>query len=166
MLARRELVPPVKDIAYNPLPVSDLGPEFVYKDLSGVITKEPPPSRRMVPMLFPKVDADGNELTGVPSVLRSVPLATYLGWNVTANGFDKGRACGLNGGYKPFARTKAERTAAGDPRLSLEERYGTHQGYVDAVKKAAEQAVSDRFLLREDADKLIAQAAASNVLNP
>jgi len=166
LLARGELVLAAKDTAYNPLPVSDFGPEFIYKDLSGVITKEPPPSRQMVPMLFPKVDPDGNELTGVPSVLRSAPLGTYVGWNVTADGFDKGRACGLNGGYKPFAKTKAERTASGDPRLSLEERYGTHQGYVDAVKKAAEQAVSERFLLREDADKLIAQAAASNVLNP
>jgi len=166
LLARGELVPPRKDTAYNALPVSDFGPGFIYKDLSGVIANEPPPVLRMVPMLFPKVDTDGNELTGVPSVLRSAPLGTYVGWNVTADGFDKGRACGLNGGYKPFAKTKAERTALGDSRPSLEERYRTHQGYVDAVKKAAEQAVSERFLLREDADKLIAQAAAGDVLKP
>ena len=54
--------------------------------------------------------------------------------------------------------------ASGDPRLSLEERYKTHDGYVEAVKVAAAKAVVEKFLLQEDADKLIAQAATSNVL--
>jgi hypothetical protein len=54
--------------------------------------------------------------------------------------------------------------ASGDPRLSLEERYKTHDGYVAAVKTAATKAVASGFLLREDAEKLVAQAAASNVL--
>ena len=66
----------------------------------------------------------------------------------------------------PFPKTKAERAASGDPRASLEERYGTHQAYVDAVKAAAEKAVAERFLLRVDADRLIAEAAASDVLKP
>ncbi len=47
----------------------------------------------------------------------------------------------------PFAQTAAERKASGDPRLSLEERYGTHDGYVDAVKRAAARAVKEGFLL-------------------
>ena len=83
---------------------------------------------------------------------------------MTAGGFDKGRICTLSGAYWPFAKTKAERVASGDPRLSLEERYGSHQAYVDTVKKAADKAVAERFLLREDADRLVAQAAASDVL--
>ena len=83
---------------------------------------------------------------------------------MTAAGYNKGKACGLNGGYIPFARTKAERTASGDPRLSLEERYATHDGYVAAVKAAAAKSVADHFLYQEDADRLIAQAAASDVL--
>ena len=41
-----------------------------------------------------------------------------------------------------------------------------HQGYLDAVKKATEQSVRDGFLLRDDGDKLIAQAAAGDVLQP
>jgi hypothetical protein len=64
----------------------------------------------------------------------------------------------------PFARTKAERTANSDPRLSLEERYRDHAGYVEAVKAAAAKAVAQGFLLQPDADKLVSQAAASNVL--
>ena len=64
----------------------------------------------------------------------------------------------------PFARTKAERLRDGDPRLSLEERYGDHDGYVAAVKAAADNAVAEGFLLSKDADALVAQAAASNAL--
>ena len=56
--------------------------------------------------------------------------------------------------------------ANNDPRLSLEERYRDHAGYVEAVKVAAAKAVSGGFLLQADADKLIQQAAASNVLAP
>jgi Alpha/beta hydrolase domain len=142
----------------------DYGPEFQYVDLSGVITKEPPVVKQLIPTLVPKVDADGSEVGGVPSVLRQAPLGSYLGWNVTAGGFDKGKQCTLSGGYIPFAKTKTERLAAGDPRPSLEERYGSHAGYVAAVKAAAEKAVNERFLLRGDADQLIAQASASDVL--
>jgi hypothetical protein len=64
----------------------------------------------------------------------------------------------------PFARTAAQRKANGDTRLSLEERYGSHQGYVDRVIKATEHAVSAGFLLGEDAERLIAAARASAVL--
>jgi hypothetical protein len=142
----------------------DWGTEFHYDDLSGVITKAPPAIRQVLPTLVPKTDADGNDLGGVQSVLRQVPLGTYVGWNVTAAGFHRGKICGLNGGYIPFARTMAERIAANDPRLSLQERYGTHEKYVALVKAAAAKAVVDRFLFQDDADKLIAQAEASDVL--
>jgi hypothetical protein len=64
----------------------------------------------------------------------------------------------------PFAKTQAERLATGDPRLSLEERYGSHDGYVAAVTTAAVHAVARGFLLQADADALIAAAAASQVL--
>jgi hypothetical protein len=64
----------------------------------------------------------------------------------------------------PFAKTKAERMAAGDPRPSLEERYGDHAGYVRAVQKSADAAMRAGFLLDADARKLVAQAEAGNVL--
>jgi hypothetical protein len=53
---------------------------------------------------------------------------------------------------------------AHDPRPSLEERYGTHAGYVCVVTAAVNRAVDQRFLLPSDAPTLIANAAASNVL--
>ena len=55
----------------------------------------------------------------------------------------------------PFARTKAERVASGDPRLSLEERYGTHSRYAELVREASERLVAERLLLREDAEAFI-----------
>jgi len=64
----------------------------------------------------------------------------------------------------PFAQTKAERLASGDPRLSLTERYRDHNGFVDAVDRAAATLVQERLLLREDADRYIQAAQTSNVL--
>jgi hypothetical protein len=60
--------------------------------------------------------------------------------------------------------TQAARLASGDPRRSVEERYGSQEGYNCLVKRVAAQLVRKRFLLQEDADRLIAQAAASSVL--
>jgi hypothetical protein len=54
--------------------------------------------------------------------------------------------------------------ADGDPRLSLQELYGSHSGFVNAVKTAAHQLVQERFLLSVDANADIAAAEASNVL--
>jgi hypothetical protein len=48
--------------------------------------------------------------------------------------------------------------------LSLEERYGSHEGYVAALIKGTERAVKEGFLLPIDATQLIEQARASKVL--
>ncbi len=144
-------------------------PQFRYADQSGVVTKVPV-AKGTLPQLVVRVDADGNEVAGIKSPLLSAPLGTYTGWNVTTSGLYQGQLCGPSfgsspiGGFIPFAKTKAERTASGDPRLSLEERYIDHAGYVRAVKTAAEKLVRDGYLLAEDATSMIAQADQSSVL--
>jgi hypothetical protein len=148
----------------NPLLDYDFGSEFNYIDGTGVQTVVPPPIKHVIWLKAPKVDADGNELGGVPVVLHDAPLGTYLGWNITAAGFFKGLICHFAGGMIPFAKTKAERLANEDPRPSLEERYGTHAGYVAAVEAAARKAVAEGFLLEPDAKGLIAAADAGDVL--
>ncbi len=177
-LDRGELVPPAAaamgfpaipgvpfpDGILTPLYQYDLGPHFHYNDLSGAVTMQPPPIRQILPTLVPRVDADGNEVAGVASVLHQVPLGTYTGWNTNAAGFYKGRIRTNTGAFIPFAGTKAERLASGDPRPSLEERYGSHQKYVGLVRAAAERMVRGRYLLQEDADRLVSQAEASAVL--
>jgi hypothetical protein len=152
----------------------DWGPDFNAVDASGVPTLLPPPIKHVIKMLVPRVNADGNEMGGVPVVLDDAPLGTYLGWNITDartspplaqyRPFHGGQVCDYVGGMIPFARTKAERDATGDPRLSLEERYTDHTGYVDAVRRAAANAVAQGFLLQANADALIAQAEDSDVL--
>ena len=93
-----------------------------------------------------------------------VPLGTNAGWNVRAAGFRAPHSCSLNGSYFPFARTMADRIATGDPRLSLAERYGDHQGYVDAVREATRQLLREGFLIEKDANRYVADAQASDVL--
>jgi len=155
----RDFIMPVHDY--------DWGPGFKAIDGSGVPSHAPPKIKQVLPMVAPKVDADGNEVGGVPVVLLDAPLGTYLGWNVTADGarpFHKGEICNYVGGMVPFAKTAAERQANGDTRLSLQERYGSHEGYVQAVVKATERAMKAGFLLKDDAQALIEAAAKSAVL--
>ncbi len=151
----------------NPMLDYDFGPGFDPNDVTGVPTLAVPRINQVIQMLAPKVDADGNEIGGVPVVLRDAPLGTYLGWNIVADGarpFHKGKLCGNAGSVIPFAKTKAEREANNNSRLSLEERYGDHAGYVAAVKKATANAVTQQFLLESDANALIKAAEASQVL--
>ena len=145
----------------------DWGPQFNALDVSGIPTNAPPTIKQVMRMLVPRVDADGNEVGGVPNVLTDAPLGTYLGWNITAGGarpFHQGQICNYVGGMVPFARTAAERAANADPRLSLEERYTDHAGYVAAVARAAANAVAKGFLLQSDSNAIMAAAEASEVL--
>jgi hypothetical protein len=154
---------PSSERALNPVVRYDFGAQFRVADLSGVMSVVPPLILGTIPTYVPRVNADGNETAGIPSVQLQAPLGTYLGWNTIRSGFFAEQGCGFQGGWVPFAKTKAERVHNNDPRPSLEERYGTHENYVAIVKQAAEQAVRDRFLLPEDAARLIREAEASAV---
>ena len=63
----------------------------------------------------------------------------------------------------PFPRTKAERLSTGDPRLSIEERYATHEDYVKRVTDAATALQRERFLIEEDVTRYLTAAAGSGV---
>jgi hypothetical protein len=158
---------PSPDGVLHPLLDYDVVPEFNYRDQSGVASQAPE-IKGVLPQLVPRVDSDGNEVAGIKSPLLMAPLGTYTGWNVISSGMFKGQLCHNNGtgvaGFIPFAATRAERLASGDPRPSLEERYKTHEGYVTAVATAADTLVKEGFLLRADADAMIEQAKASGAL--
>jgi hypothetical protein len=151
--------------AYSPTYQYDLGKSFDPVDMTGTITVAPPRIVKAVPQLMPRIDVDGNELDGIRSPLISAPLGTYVGWNVFAAGFEKGRFCNNIGGYIPFAATKAERQAKGDPRLSLEERYPSHAAYVAKVKAQADKLVAQRYMLPADADRIVKEAQAAKIPN-
>lgn len=157
---------PFVDHFANPQFDYDFGRNFLDADVSGVISKLPPETKHVLPALVAKVNADGNEVVGVASVLHQVPLGTYLGWNITSAGFFKGQRCAFVGGFVPFATTAAERLATHDPRPSLEERYGTREEYVKRVGAAARTSMTERHLLPEDADRLIEQASKGPIFRP
>jgi hypothetical protein len=136
------------------------GPRYDADDLSGIIAIEPPIPLVEYPSLAPQIDVDGNDIDGLRSHILQAPLGTYTGWNVRAAGFSQGDACDLTGSYIPFAATKAQRKASGDPRLSLQERYGSTAGYVAAVTAAVNSLVSQRLMLASDASGAISNATA------
>jgi hypothetical protein len=115
-------------------------------------------------VLVPRTNADGLDLAGLqkPDDVQT-PIATVNGWGVRGSGFRAGALCGLNGQLVPFASTQAERLASGDPRLSIAERYPTHADYVAHVAAAASQLVDARYLLADDAQRLVDEADARQV---
>jgi hypothetical protein len=111
-------------------------------------------------ILVPKVDEDGNEVPGVRIPAIAVPRGTHTGWNLRRQGFAEGELV-LLGSYFPFAATKEDRLASGDPRPSLAERYPTKDDYISKIAKAADELRAMRLLLSEDVERMVNAAAAS-----
>ena len=95
------------------------------------------------------IDGDGNEIAGIRLPSIAAPLGTYTGWNVYKAQPDE--LADRDGSFIAFAPSKTEREAAGDPRPSLAERYGSKANYVDRVRQEAAALVAERLLLQDDA---------------
>ena len=109
-------------------------------------------------ILVPKTDADGNDIAGIRLPAIQAPLGTYTGWNLQPHGLAENELSGLLGAYIPFARTKAARKTAGDPRLSLQERYRDKENYIQRIARAARILINQRYLLPRDAQRIIDEA--------
>ncbi len=134
----------------------EYGPRF---EDEGVIDWQPPRVGLAFNVLVPQVGRDGNEVGGLRLPEIEVPLATYTPWNWRARetgGVDE--LADFRGSFLPFARTRDERAASGDPRPSIEERYATRADYVGRYAESAVRLVKDRFLLVEDLPELIGWA--------
>jgi len=141
-----------------PLWQLDLGPAYASE---GIIS-EPVRVGRKYPLLVPAVDSDGNDLGGWRGPMSSVPLGTFTAWNWKSPEFARfGYISGLNGAFIPFARTRAERLAANDPRLSIEERYGDRAGFMKAAAAAIDAAIAKRFLLAIQREPILAKMGTS-----
>ena len=159
--AARAAFPAVPGVTFpaviNELELPDFGPHFAPTG-GRVVT---PTLGRKYQLFVPKPDADGLDVGGIRTVEVSAATATLTGWALRAAGHRENELCSLSGSVIPFARTKVERQANGDPRPSIEERYGDHASFVRAVESAARKLVSDRFLLPEDADRYVQAARAA-----
>ncbi|HKY08360.1 MAG TPA: alpha/beta hydrolase domain-containing protein, partial [Candidatus Binatia bacterium] len=140
----------------------DYGPNI----LRGKMTVHPPQpaGQGAYTTLVPKVDADGNDLAGIRLPAVQVPIGTHTGWNLRPRGLAEGELAGLLGSFVPFAKTKTERRRAGDPRLSVVERYKDRKDYVEKISRAARILVAQRYLLAEDAERMIIEAKKSRAL--
>ena len=146
---------------YDTLHVLSFGPLYRAGDSSGIITVEPPQvGSASYGVLVPQVDADGNDIGGIRSVFLQVPIGTYTGWNLGRKDRFENGMCNLQGSFVPFATTRVEREAIGDPRPSLQERYPTQEEYLSQLRTAALFLVAQRFLLPEDSQTLIDVARA------
>jgi Alpha/beta hydrolase domain len=153
--------PRIPGVVYNGIhhtgDLWDFGPDFD----KGFLSVLPP---KLVgtpyPVFVPKADADGNDIAGIRMPEVEVPVATYTGWALRADGLD---GCDASGQRLNFAKTKAARLAAGDPRPSLEERYADHAAYVERVSRAAQALKQERFMLDEDVQAYVTAAQAASV---
>jgi hypothetical protein len=125
---------------------------------AGLLTY-PPKEDGAYPTLVSAVDVDCNEVAGIRLPDVSEPLATYTGWNVrhASMGSPGLMTSGspLFGTTLPFPATKAQREASGDPRASVEERYGSKDAYLGRVRDAATALVSKRLMLDEDVERVV-----------
>ncbi|MDA0206892.1 MAG: alpha/beta hydrolase domain-containing protein [Acidobacteria bacterium] len=137
----------------------DFGPEFLSK---GVISNQPPEVvGPKYPAKVPQLDRDGNEVAGVRLPSVQVPLATYFGWNLPKPEVaDVDENLTNTGSTLPFPFNKAQRLANHDPRLSVEERYGSRDAYGARVNAAAALLVAERHLLPRDVDAVVNQCLA------
>jgi hypothetical protein len=91
-----------------------------------------------------------------------VPVATYTGWALRA-GAQANDGCEGSGQWIRFAPTEAARAASGDPRPSVQARYGTDAAYKAAFSAALDDLVARRLLLPEDEAAALAKAPASQI---
>jgi len=126
----------------------------------GIVGVEPPEVGTPFVVRVPAVDADGNVRAGIRLPDIAVPLATQAGWNYRDPSIGAPeKLAGEIGTYLHFARTRADRERAGDPRLSIEERYRNRDEYVGKSAAAALDLVAHGYLLQEDVADLLRHAA-------
>jgi hypothetical protein len=123
-----------------------------------------PLNGKIYPSFVPMVDADGNDVAGFKMPEVAVPLATYTGWALRSAAFGLNDGCEGTGQQIAFPLTAAARTAAGDPRLSIQERYGSFSGYYYTLLFAINDMVNQRMLLPADAAAAF-NAGLTRVLN-
>ena len=107
------------------------------------------------------VDGNGNEAAGIAMPDVAVPVASHTGFNPRhPHTGGAGQLLEYVGSTLPFARDKAGREGLGDPRLSIQERYGSRDDYLQQVRAAAQALVGQRYLLAQDVALCVDIAAA------
>lgn len=142
--------------AINQPEFRDYGPDFYSRRQ---ITVHPPVIRGSYRVRVPAYGADDNELGMLSLPAIAVPVATFTGWNLRHSSVGaETELLSLAGGYIPFAQSATDRAASGDPRPTLQERYGSFEKYREQFTQAARKLIDERCLLEEDLPRLLEQA--------
>jgi hypothetical protein len=130
----------------------DFGPNW----RDGILSVQPPKIGQAFPVLVPAIDADGNERDGVRLPEISVPLASYLSWNLRdpSIGAPTERVA-FELSFVPFPRTEAERRQSRDPRRSIADRYEDREDYFVRYTNALDKLIQQRWVLPEDRTAMI-----------
>ena len=112
------------------------------------------------PALVADLDESFNEVRGIRLPDLEVPVATYTGWNLRDESIGNpnlfiGITGGLAGWTLPLPLTEAERESTGDPRQSIESRYGSREDYLQQVTQAANALVEEGYMLAEDIEEVV-----------
>ena len=146
----------------------DWGREFKPSDGSGVPRNAPPPIKQVLQDVRAQSRCRRQRARrragGAARRAARAPISAGTSPPAATRPFHRARSATTSAAWCRSRRTAAERVAPAIRGLSLEERYGEHEGYVAAVRKAAARAVAEGFLLREDAADLVSLAEASHVL--
>jgi hypothetical protein len=115
---------------------------------------------RQYTLLVPKVDANGNETSGIRMPEVAAPVATYTGWNLRAAARSAGESCGMSGATIPLAVNPVAKSAA-DPRTTLAQLYTGRADYQARFGAAADALAGRGYLLAQDV--AAAKAAAATI---
>lgn len=145
--------------AWHPLPGYD-HPKEMYKVAfadygshflnDGIIDKLPLSADQYYEPMVPAIGANNNDLpdSTVLPPLTSVPLATFVPWNLRsiASGAPTELAR-LSGGYIPFSKTTAEAVASNDRRPPINELYKNFEDYLMQYEAATDRLIQQGYLL-------------------
>lgn len=127
----------------------DFGPVFG----RGVVTQQPPRRGPAYAVRVPQVDALGNEMTGVRALAVSVPVGSYLPWNLRAGApFAADEMAGYLGTFVPFA-VSSDTRRTGDERPTLTELYPDPGRYRTEVDEALGGLVDAGWVLPVDVER-------------
>src|SRR5215472_330851 len=163
--------PSIPGVTYTGLKTTryrfNYGPDF-YKTFIPTINppvitppiEDNPANGPIYPSYVPKTDSDGNDIAGIRLPELTVPLATYTGWGLRS-GVWANDGCEASGQFIPFPKSKSDRLASGDPRLSVEERYSSFSDYRRQVIKAVDELVKHRFFICDDTQGIVSRLLAA-----
>lgn len=131
----------------------DFGPNW---RRDGILSLQPPNVAEKFPVLVPAIDADGNERDGVRLPEISVPLASYLSWNLRDPSIGApAERVPFELSFVPFPRTEADRRQSRDPRRSIADRYDDHDDYIARFANALDKLIQQRWILPEDRSAML-----------